>query len=121
MDLLTIILSTLGGGTVGVFAQKMLMGKKDAADIAQGMVKLLFDQVQTMQTKIENLENVQHNLRLELAKGTSENAKLRQEINIMEKQLEKYSIENKKLRADFNTLEQRHTELLRDYHQITKP
>lgn len=120
MDILPIILSTLGGGTLGVLVQKMLMGKKDAADIAQGMVKLLFDQVQTMQAKIEQLESVQHDLRMELAKGVSENAKLRQEIGIMEKQLDKYSKENTKLRNDFNILEQRYQSLLQEYHQINR-
>jgi ABC-type phosphate transport system auxiliary subunit len=111
----TVIASALGGGTAGIMLNKIVMGKKDAADIAQGMAKQLFDQVQTLSLKIEKLENNEHEMRIKIIEFTADNKKLRNEMDIKEKQ---HTVEKGEWTKKFQQLEVKYNTLQKAYNEL---
>jgi predicted RNase H-like nuclease (RuvC/YqgF family) len=107
--IITTIAAALGGGTVGIMLNKIIMGKKDAADIAQAMARQLFEQVELLTSKINNLEKNEHEMRIKIIEFTADNKRLRNEMDIQDKQhtLEKSNWAKKfqELEVKYNTLQ----------------
>ena len=109
-NLITVIVSLLGGGVVGVVIKALTEKKKVNAEANNTNIKSLLEIDQRMNERMAKLEERVANLEQENYKLKSEKLVLEKENHKLEADVSQLKLENKKLTAENCTLK---TELLK--------